>query len=307
MSGPARRTWQARPVELSEPDPAWAATFEREAARMRTALGRDVRIEHVGSTSVPGLAAKPVVYVQVSVPSLGRWEDFGPALERLGYRFRGDQDPEHLFFSLDRDGVRLVNVHVCPSGSGWERRHLAFRDRLRACPEEAAAYLDLERLAAARVGDDVLAYTAVKTPIVRRIERRTFGGDPPLWGPDPEGPDVDDPLAVVPYDRTWPERFRAEAARVRSDHRDRDERRVRVLGDYLEARPEQADRVGRVQVLLAEFLRNERLAYVRAMDEYLWVIEQRMAEEGFPVEAPVISAISAISAVSAVEAGEGGP
>lgn len=277
-------TWHARPVELSEPDPAWASRFDREAARMRTALGPDVRIEHVGSTSVPGLAAKPIVDVQVSVPSLGRWEDFGPALQRLGYRFRGDQDPEHLFFSMDEGGTRLTNVHVCPVGSDWERRHLAFRDRLRTCPEEAAAYLELKRLAAARVGDDVHAYTAVKTPIVRRIERRAFGADPPLWGPDPDGPDVDDPLEVVPYGPAWPEWFEAEAARVRSVPGDPDRMPAPGLRGYLEARPRQADRVDRVQAFLAEFLRTERLAFVQAMDEYLWVIEQRMAEEGFAVQ-----------------------
>jgi GrpB-like predicted nucleotidyltransferase (UPF0157 family) len=336
---------------------------------MRSALGPDARVEHVGSTSVPGLVAKPVVDVQVAVPSLARWEDYGPALEGLGYRFRGDEDPEHLFFFLDEDGERRMNVHVCEAGSNWERRHLAFRDRLRTHPEEAAVYLEVKRRAAALVGDDVHAYAAAKTPIVRRIERRALGERPPLRGPDPDGPDVGDPVEVVPYDPAWPGAFEEAAAGVRSalggrvlrlehvgftavpgmaaeplidlllsprdwepeaawteplealgyrrhpdqrlvpasgpdrrlllarapDRRlhargpDRrlhavragseDERRALALRRHLRASPEQAERLGRLQAILAGFLRNERRAYEDAMADYLWVIEQRVQDE----------------------------
>jgi len=104
------------------------------------------RIEHIGSTSVPGLGAKDIVDIQLAVASFEPQVAYQGPLERLGYFRRPDPEPAHRFFWLaDASGRRLVNLHVCESGSEWERRHLAFRDRLRADPGLRRDYERLKR------------------------------------------------------------------------------------------------------------------------------------------------------------------
>jgi GrpB-like predicted nucleotidyltransferase (UPF0157 family) len=166
------------PIVLEPSDPVWPERFEREAAMIRKALGEvAVRIDHIGSTAVPGLAAKPVVDIQVSVPSLRPVEPYGGPLERLGYRHHSDDWPEHEFFSREEDGRRAFQIHVCEMGSEWERRHLAFRDHLRANPRDAARYEEVKRKAAARHPMDINAYLDQKDQVIREIERRA------LWEP----------------------------------------------------------------------------------------------------------------------------
>ena len=131
-----------------------------------------VRIEHVGSTAVPGLAAKPVFDVQLSVASLEPLELYAEPLAALGYEYRSDEEPQHRFFALTaHSGERLVNLHVCRAGSEWERRHLAFRDALRADPDLRARYEAEKRRVAAIHADDSLAYADAKTPWIRAEER----------------------------------------------------------------------------------------------------------------------------------------
>jgi GrpB-like predicted nucleotidyltransferase (UPF0157 family) len=157
---------------IVEPDPSWPERFEEEAARLRVALGAQVvRIEHIGSTSVPGLAAKPVVDISVGLVSMEPRSAYVPALVGLGYRTVLDpSDPDHEFASRNLDGERRFNVHLCLAGSPFERRHLAFRDRLRTHPRDAAAYGDLKRHLAATHPNDVHTYTEGKTGFIRAIE-----------------------------------------------------------------------------------------------------------------------------------------
>ena len=130
-------------------------------------------MEHVGSTSVPGLAAKPVIDIQVSVRSMVPRSAYVDPLVRLGYRWVLDPwTDEHEYFSRDGDGERTFHIHVCPTGSEWERRHLAFRDWLRNHPEDAAAYERLKRELAQRHPRDLLGYTDGKTAFIREIEAR---------------------------------------------------------------------------------------------------------------------------------------
>ncbi|HEX6548230.1 MAG TPA: GrpB family protein [Candidatus Dormibacteraeota bacterium] len=158
------------PILISDYDAGWPAEYERRAAAIRDALGpAAVRIEHVGSTSVPGLAAKPVIDIQLSVADLLDEASYRPALEQLGYQHRPDHEPEHRFFKLeDATGRRLVHIHVCAAGSVWERRHLAFRDRLRADPEAARRYEEVKRTLAPRF-DDANQYADAKTEIIRSL------------------------------------------------------------------------------------------------------------------------------------------
>jgi len=161
-------------VRIVESNPAWPVAFSEIAALVRGALGPvAVRVEHVGSTAVPGLAAKPVIDVQLSVASFDPHDAYAAPLAALGYEYRTDDEPGHRFFALTSDsGERLVNLHVCRAGSEWERRHLAFRDALRADPDLRDRYEAEKRRVAALHPGDSLAYADAKTPWIRAEERR---------------------------------------------------------------------------------------------------------------------------------------
>ncbi len=163
------RAYSIRPY-----DPVWPARYEAEADRIRASLGvRAVRVEHVGSTAVPGLAAKPVIDIQVSVPSMVPRSSYKDPLVGVGYRWALDPwTDEHDFFSKDEDGERAFHVHVCVVGSEWERRHLAFRDWLRNNPEDAAAYERLKRDLAERHPRDAYSYNDAKTEFIQEVEAR---------------------------------------------------------------------------------------------------------------------------------------
>jgi putative glutamine amidotransferase len=168
------RGGRSRSYLIADHDPAWPLEFEKEAAAIQSALGAIAhRVEHVGSTAVPGLAAKPVIDIQVSVERMEPRERFVGPLETLGYEFVADPtDAEHEYFKKDVRGVRTHQIHVCPVGSEWERRHLVFRDHLRFHPEDAARYAELKRRLAERHPNDVMAYVDAKTPFIREIEAR---------------------------------------------------------------------------------------------------------------------------------------
>ncbi|MFL5797816.1 MAG: GrpB family protein [Actinomycetota bacterium] len=176
-------------VRIAGYDPAWPERYEAEAARLRRTLGPvAVRIEHVGSTAVPGLPAKPTIDIQVSVASFEPFEAYGEPLRNLGYEYRPNDEPEHRFFALwGPDRERLVHVHVCEAGGEWERRHLAFRDALRADPDLRARYeAEKLRVAALHPGDS-LAYADAKTPWIRAEERRLGIIEPGDEKPGPLG------------------------------------------------------------------------------------------------------------------------
>jgi putative glutamine amidotransferase len=174
---PGSRAGRSRSYGIAEADPAWPGLFETEATRIREALGsRAARIDHIGSTAVPGLAAKPVIDIQVSVDSLEPRDDYVPALIGLGYRHAGDPfHPDHEYFSRDLETGRGYQIHVCRTGSDWERRHLAFRDHLRSHPEVAAEYERLKRRLADDHPRDILSYVDGKTPFIAVIEREALG------------------------------------------------------------------------------------------------------------------------------------
>jgi GrpB-like predicted nucleotidyltransferase (UPF0157 family) len=161
-------------IDVVPHDPEWAGEFEREAAAIRNALS-DVllRIEHVGSTAVPGLPAKPIIDIQVSVSNIEERESFVRPLERIGYLFAPEPDsPDYHFFGKPRERPRRYHVHVCAAGGGEEMRHLVVRDFLRSHSEEAAKYADLKRELARRTHQDRLAYIEGKEPFMRDLEQR---------------------------------------------------------------------------------------------------------------------------------------
>jgi GrpB-like predicted nucleotidyltransferase (UPF0157 family) len=147
-------------------DPAWAATFERAREEIIRALApRVVPVEHIGSTSVPGLAAKPIVDMLIGLDALADADAVIPALVPLGYVRLPELDfDERLFLRHDGDPVR--HLSLTERGSDYWKDHLAFRDALRADPQRAAAYAELKQELAAShtVMED---YTFAKTSFVR--------------------------------------------------------------------------------------------------------------------------------------------
>ena len=160
----------------------WPVMFEAEAALLRTAFGaRAVRIDHVGSTAVPGLAAKPVIDIQVSLATLDAREADRRLLASLGYEHvdLGEFDRIYPFFQKPGTWPSTHHVHLCEAGGPQERLHLAFRDWLRRHRGAAADYAALKRrLAAMHEGGSLASresYSLAKTEFVTAVLRQALG------------------------------------------------------------------------------------------------------------------------------------
>ncbi len=161
------------PVEIVEHDPAWAAEFAVLEGRLRAALGdAAVRIEHIGSTAVPGLAAKPVLDVQVSVRSLEPGDDFRAPLQALGFVYRAENPERTKRYFREPPGQRRVHLHVRQAGSFAEQFPLLFRDYLRVHPDRADAYATVKRDCARRFRHDRQGYVEAKDAFVWQLIRQ---------------------------------------------------------------------------------------------------------------------------------------
>ena len=161
-----------RTVYLAESDPVWADWYAREEDRIRTALGpRALAVEHVGSTSVPGLAAKPVIDIVLVVTDSSDEAEYVPDLEGAGYvlQFREPDWHQHWFFF---DHEPDVQVHVFSAGSQEVARMLAFRDRLRTHSEDRDLYEGTKRELAAKRWTYVQDYAEAKSSVVEAILAR---------------------------------------------------------------------------------------------------------------------------------------
>jgi GrpB-like predicted nucleotidyltransferase (UPF0157 family) len=160
---------EPQPVEVVAYNQGWPRRFGAWRGRLAELLGPvALRIEHVGSTSVPGLAAKPVVDIQVSVADLSDEDRYVPPCEAAGLQFRL-RDDEHRYFQPPPGQPRDVHVHVCQQGSRWERVHLLFRDYLRSSAGGREAYAAAKREAATVWGNDRPAYTEAKSDVILGI------------------------------------------------------------------------------------------------------------------------------------------
>jgi GrpB-like predicted nucleotidyltransferase (UPF0157 family) len=160
------------PVRLVDYDPDWPGLFAREAARLRDALGdRVLLVEHVGSTSVPGLAAKPIVDVLLAVADSADEAAYVPALEAAGYALR-IREPEWHEHRLFKGPDTEVNLHVFSAGSAEIERMLLFRDRLRDVDAERERYVAAKRALAQRRWQHVQDYADAKTAVVEEIIAR---------------------------------------------------------------------------------------------------------------------------------------
>lgn len=159
------------------PDPAWRGEAEREAARIRAALGGiALAIHHIGSTSIPGISAKPVIDLCLEVSGLGDLDAQTASLEALGYEALGEYGIARRRFFLrdDASGVRTHHVHAFATGDTEIARHLAFRDYLRAHPVVAEAYGRLKEELAGRHPGDLEAYMEGKDPFIKEHEAKAL-------------------------------------------------------------------------------------------------------------------------------------
>lgn len=165
-------------ILLAEYSPEWPRQFAVERTRLLAALG-DLRseVEHIGSTAVPGLIAKPVIDIMIGRPAEREVTPYIDALRRAGYEYRGESGiaGRHYF---RRGRPRTHHLHLVEHGGALWRDHLRFRDRLRADPALATEYAALKRRLAAELAEDRAAYTEAKGPFITRVLRASAGDDP---------------------------------------------------------------------------------------------------------------------------------
>lgn len=157
---------EARPIVIATYDPAWPIRFEAERAKIAGALPHARAIEHIGSTSVPGLGAKPIIDIQVEVEGLDEHRDM-PPLAAVGYRLRR-REPGHL---LVRTPERDVHVHFWHDEHDIDR-HLLFRDWLRIDAADRAHHEAVKRDLATREWADTNDYADAKSDVVTEITAR---------------------------------------------------------------------------------------------------------------------------------------
>lgn len=156
-------------VRLVAYDPAWPALFAARAAELRAVIGdRARRVEHVGSTSVPGLAAKPTLDILVTVDDPDDEAAYLPDLEAAGYDLRV-REPGHRCLRIEEP---QVNLHVYAPADPEVRKVLLFRDRLRADPADRKRYEDAKRALAGREWADMNYYAEAKQPVIVEILKR---------------------------------------------------------------------------------------------------------------------------------------
>lgn len=166
---------QTASIIIVDYDPHWPALFAQEKARILAALGdRALAVEHIGSTAVAGLAAKPIIDIIVGVPSLQIGRTCVSPLQAVGYQYVPEFEvemPERLYFRKRPHGQeRTHQIHMVElDGEFWER-HILFRDYLRTHAPTARQYERLKRQLAARYAADRIAYTDAKTEFIQSIE-----------------------------------------------------------------------------------------------------------------------------------------
>ena len=154
----------------------WPQKFEAEKAALENLLPATAVVEHIGSTAVAGLAAKPVIDIMIGLSDFAQADSLVPSIQSLGYEYVSEFEavmPYRRFFRKEDAGVRTHHIHMVATGSEFWERHLAFRDYLRAHPESAAEYSALKRDLARREWQDMNDYAAAKTDFIRDIEARS--------------------------------------------------------------------------------------------------------------------------------------
>lgn len=172
---------------ISEYDQEWPRQFELIGGQLRVALvDRALRIDHIGSTSVPGLAAKPIIDVQISVPSLEPVGEYRTAIESCGYTWRQDNPELTKRYFREVSPRPRTHIHVRRAGSFSEQFSLLFRDYLRAHPEQAGRFAVTKRELAPLLRTDHVSYVEAKAPSVWAIVHEADDWAQSVgWEPEP--------------------------------------------------------------------------------------------------------------------------
>lgn len=176
-----------RRIEICGWSPQWPEKFRLKATAIRQALGdRALRIDHIGSTAVQGLSAKPIIDIQVSVAEFEPIEALAAPLESIGYLWRSANPELTKRYFRERPGDERTHIHVRRFGSWHEQWALLFRDYMRVRTEEHAPYAALKHALAEQFRDDRMAYTEGKADhlwaVIRRADRWAAGNG---WVPPP--------------------------------------------------------------------------------------------------------------------------
>lgn len=174
-------------VEIHEYTSTWIQEFEDIGISLRSALAESaVRIDHIGSTSIPGLAAKPIIDIQVSVTALEPMDGYRDKIESLGYDWRRDNPEKTKRYFREQRGHKRTHIHVRKLGSWHEQYALLFRDYVRVSPDAMKKYEQVKRELAARHRYDRYRYTEAKAPIFWEImQKADRWADTTGWEPGP--------------------------------------------------------------------------------------------------------------------------
>lgn len=165
-----------RTVTVSPYDPHWAIKYAEEAEKIKVILGDELlTIHHIGSTSVPGLSAKPIIDILVEVRQIEAIDSFNPAFIHLGYEPRGEFGiPGRRFFRKGGDEHRSHHVHIFQTVDPNIIEHLAFCAFLRCHPEDATAYGNLKKSLALQYPNDIEQYMDGKDSLIKEIRARAL-------------------------------------------------------------------------------------------------------------------------------------
>lgn len=171
-------------VHVVPHDPAWSLQFSQQVPILQDALGGNaVAVHHIGSTSIAGIHAKPVIDFLIEVKDIAQVDACNPAMIALGYEALGEYGiPGRRYFRKDRSPrVRLHNIHTFAAGSPEAIRHLAFRDFMRAHEEYAEQYSQLKIALAEQFPEDIQGYMDGKNDFIKDMEQRAL-----LWWDEQE-------------------------------------------------------------------------------------------------------------------------
>jgi GrpB-like predicted nucleotidyltransferase (UPF0157 family) len=168
----------SKKVEIVDYDPQWPLIYEEEKRRILQVIEHIiVRIEHIGSTAVPNLGAKPIIDIMVAVNHLGDAEKCIEPLQRIGYEYQPEQEasrPERRFFRKGNPPKEQhYHLHMVELTSDFWKRHLLFRDYLRTHPKIAQKYYELKKRLAIEYSSDREGYTNAKTSFIESVVAKT--------------------------------------------------------------------------------------------------------------------------------------
>ncbi len=162
-------------IVLVEYDPGWVKMYEDMKDQFYKSFGDKIAaIEHIGSTSVPGLCAKPIIDILLGVSKLTDADDLVPKMIGLEFEYISrfeDEMPYRRFFVKKENGKHVCHVHTVVVGSPFWKRHLLFRDYLRQNPQTRDEYAKLKKELAQRDWNDTNDYADAKTDFIRSVER----------------------------------------------------------------------------------------------------------------------------------------